>query len=363
VAETFSNNFAEHGELGAALCVTVDGRVVVDLFGGYANADKTEVWSADQLVNAFSVGKGITAIVAARCVTMGLFEYDTLVTSLWPEFGAHGKGILTVGDLLGHRSGLPSFREPQSPEIIFDWLAMTQALAQETPWWEPGTAHGYHVNTFGFLIGEVIRRAAGVSVGTFMMNELSTPLSADVFIGLPSRLHSRVADLQWTTERATELAVLSPTQEQVMQMNAYSNPPNISGSGIVNTPKWRSAEMPSTNTHASARGVCRLYTPLATGASSQIAPAVLSAACTEVSHGTDQILGRTTRFGHGFQLPIPERGFGPNAEAFGHFGAGGSLGFADPATKIGFGYVMNQMGKGWQNARNRALMDSLYACL
>jgi CubicO group peptidase (beta-lactamase class C family) len=363
VAETFSNNFAEHGELGAALCVTVDGRVVVDMFGGYSSADKSERWAADQLVNAFSVGKGITAIVAARCVTMGLFEYDTLVTTLWPEFGVHGKEILTVGDLLGHRSGLPSFREPQSPEIIFDWLTITQALAQESPWWEPGTAHGYHVNTFGFLIGEVIRRASGVSVGTLLHNELSTPLSADVFIGLPANLHHRVADLQWTTESATDLPVTATTDEQLMQMNAYSNPPNISGREIVNTPQWRSAEMPSTNTHASARGVCRLYTPLATGHSSHVSPAVLRTACTEVSNGTDRILGRTTRFGQGFQLPIPERGFGPNAEAFGHYGAGGSLGFADPATKVGFGYVMNQMGKGWQNARNRALVDSLYACL
>lgn len=333
------------------------------MFGGYTNADKSETWSADQLVNAFSVGKGITALVAARCVTMGLFDYDTLVTTMWPEFGLHGKDILTVGDLLGHRSGLPSFRQPQSPTIIFDWPAVTQALARETPWWQPGTAHGYHVNTFGFLIGEVIRRASGLSVGTLLRKELSTPLGADVFIGLPSDLHNRVADLQWTTERTTESPTTSPTDEQVMQLNAYSNPPNISGAGIVNTPEWRLAEMPSTNTHASARGVCRLYTPLATGKSSQISPAVLRAACTEVSHDTDRILGRTTRFGHGFQLPIPERGFGPNAEAFGHYGAGGSLGFADPTARIGFGYVMNQMGKGWQNVRNRSLIDSLYACL
>jgi CubicO group peptidase (beta-lactamase class C family) len=333
------------------------------MFGGYTNADKTVTWTADQLVNAFSVGKGITALVAARCVTMGLFEYDTPVTAFWPEFGTHGKEILTVADLLGHRSGLPSFRQTQSPDIIFDWFSITQALAQEKPWWDPGTTHGYHVNTFGFLIGEVIRRASGASVGAFLKNELSAPLSADVFIGLPTHLHHRVADLQWSTERTTESQIAAPTDEQVMQMNAYSNPPNISGAGIVNTPQWRSAEMPSTNTHASARGVCRLYTPLATGKNSRISPAVLRTACTEVSHGTDQILGRTTRFGHGFQLPIPERGFGPNAEAFGHYGAGGSLGFADPTAKVGFGYVMNQMGKGWQNARNRALMDSLYDCL
>ena len=314
-------------------------------------------------MNAFSVGKGITAILVARCVTLGLLDYDTLVSDIWPEFGTHGKEILTVRDLLGHRAGLPSFRQQQSLDIIFDWSAITRALANETPWWSPGTAHGYHVNTFGFLIGEVLRRVTHTSVGALLHNELSAPLNADVLIGVPHRLHSRVAALQWTTERSLATDTSDLSDELTMQMHAYSNPPNLSGSGIVNTPGWRSAEMPSTNTHASARGVSRLYTPLATGINSLVSQQVLSTACTEVSHDTDRILGRTTRFGHGFQLPIPERGFGPHPEAFGHYGAGGSLGFADPVAQVGFGYVMNQMGKGWQNARNRALVDALYECV
>lgn len=349
--------------MGASLCISVEGRVVVDLCGGYADANKSEQWLPDHLVNAFSVGKGITAILAARCVSLGLLDYDTHVTNIWPEFGTHGKEILTVRDLLGHRAGLPSFRQQQSPDIIFNWADITQALAQENPWWHPGSAHGYHVNTFGFLIGEVLRRVTDTTVGALLHKELCAPLGADVFIGLPHQLHSRVASLQWTTERSLETNTTDLSDEQTMQIHAYSNPPNLSGSGIINTPEWRSAEMPSTNTHASARGVSRLYTPLATGMKSPISKNVLAVACSEVSHDTDRILGRTTRFGHGFQLPIPERGFGPHPEAFGHYGAGGSLGFADPITQVGFGYVMNQMGKGWQNARNKALIESLYECL
>lgn len=363
VADTFSDNFAQRDELGAALCVTVNGITVIDLWGGYTNTAKTDTWQADQLVNAFSVGKGVTAILAARCVSMGLFTYDSLVTELWPEFGQHGKENLTVRDLLGHRSGLPSFRLPQSSEIIFDWPAITTALAQETPWWPPGSEHGYHVNTFGFLIGEVLRRATNQSVGLTLHNEFSAPLEADVYIGLPAPLHHRVADLHWNTDTSDENAPVILSDEQRMQKNAYTNPPNLSGAGIINTAQWRSAEMPSTNTHASARGVAGLYTPLAIGDDTKISREVLALACSEVSHGPDKILERTTRFGHGFQLPIPERGFGPNEEAFGHYGAGGSLGFADPVAQVGFGYVMNQMGKGWQNTRNRALVDSLYQCL
>lgn len=284
-------------------------------------------------MNAFSVGKGITAILAARCVSLGIIDYDTKVSSIWPEFGTHGKEVLTVRDLLGHRAGLPSFRQQQSPEIIFNWSVITDKLAQETPWWPPGAAHGYHVNTFGFLIGEVLRRATHTSVGALLQKELSAPLSADVFIGLPHRLHNRVATLQWTTEKSLETDTTNLSDEQTMQVHAYSNPPNLSGSGIVNTPGWRSAEMPSTNTHASARGVSRLYTPLATGINNPVSDEVLALACTEVSHDTDRILGRTTRFGHGFQLPIPERGFGPTQRHSATMAPEAPLGLQTPLQK------------------------------
>jgi CubicO group peptidase (beta-lactamase class C family) len=250
---------------------------------------------------------------------------------------------------------------------MMSWSTMTNALATETPWWEPGTAHGYHVNTFGFLVGEVIRRATGMTVGQLIARDIASPLHADIYLGAPTHLHSRMADFEWPGDPMPEEEPPGLTDDQLMQINTYYNPSGLSGAGVVNTPEWRSAEMPSTNMHASARGVAALYTALAHGGTHDnvtVLPSdVLTEAVTEVSHGDDIVLGRTSRFAHGFQIPLPERGFGPNAEAFGHYGAGGSVGFCDPVAQVGFGYVMNQMGPRWQNPRNKALMESLYQSL
>ncbi len=294
-------------------------------------------------------------------------SYDTLVSSVWPEFGCGGKEQLTFRDLLGHRAGLPAVRNRLAPGAMMSWPTMTEALAAETPWWEPGTAHGYHVNTFGFLVGEVIRRATGMTVGQLISRDIASPLQADIYLGAEQSLHSRMADFEWPGEPMPEEEPTGLTDDQLMQINTYYNPSGLSGAGVVNSPEWRSAEMPSTNMHASARGVAALYTALAHGGTYDnvtILPSeVLTEAVTEVSKGDDIVLGRTSRFAHGFQIPLPERGFGPNAEAFGHYGAGGSVGFCDPVAQVGFGYVMNQMGPRWQNPRNKALMESLYQSL
>ena len=367
VREAFLNNFVEHAEIGASVCVTVEGRTVVDLWGGHADPQRSRLWDENQLVNAFSVGKGITAVVAAQCVARGDISYDTVVSSIWPDFAVHGKDQLTFRDLLGHRAGLPAIRTRMAPGAMMHWSVMTDALANETPWWAPGTAHGYHVNTFGFLVGEVIRRATGLTVGQLIARDIASPLHADIYLGAPVALHSRMADFEWPGDPMPEEEPVGMNDEQLMQLNTYYNPSGLSGAGVVNSPEWRSAEMPSTNMHASARGVSALYTTLAHGGTFAdleiLSEAVLDEAVTEVSHGNDVVLGRVSRFAHGFQIPIPERGFGPNPEAFGHFGAGGSVGFCDPIAKVGFGYVMNQMGPRWQNPRNKALMEALYNCL
>ena len=340
---------------------------MVDLWGGVAVPSGSREWSADELVNAFSVGKGITAIVAAQCVSQGELSYDTVVSTVWPEFAVHGKDSITFRDLLGHRGGLPAVRHELAADAMLTWDTMTSALANETPWWAPGTAHGYHVNTFGFLVGEVIRRATGRTVGQLLRERISEPMGADIFLGSCSHLSSRIAEFEWPVGATAPIERAGLTDEQLMQRNTYANPPGLSGSGYVNSSEWRDAEMPSTNTHASARGIAALYTVMAHGGAYNghdlVASSVLTDATTEVSLGDDQVLGRVSRFGHGFQLPIPERGFGPNVAAFGHYGAGGSVGFSDPVAKVGFGYVMNQMGPRWQNPRNRALIDSFYSCL
>jgi CubicO group peptidase (beta-lactamase class C family) len=367
VRDAFQNNFVEHGEIGASVCITVNGSKVVDLWGGFSSPQKTHPWQEDQLVNAFSIGKGITAVVAAQCVALGLITYDTRVASIWPEFAVNGKESLTLRDLLGHRAGLPALRTRLPQNAMFNWKLMTECLAAETPWWAPGQEHGYHVNTYGFLVGEFLRRATSKSVGQLISELIATPLKAEIFLGTPSHLHSRIADYEWPNDPFPEAEPAGLDEEQLLQFNTYYNPSGLSGAGVVNTAPWRLAEMPSTNVHASARAISALYTSLAHGGThnkvSLLPQAILDIASSEVSMGDDKILHRTSRFAHGFQLPIPERGFGPNVESFGHFGAGGSVGFCDPVTKIGFGYVMNQMGPRWQNPRNRALIDSLYSAL
>ena len=367
VRDAFSNNFAEHGEIGASVCITVNGVKVVDLWGGYSEPGRTSLWQEDQLVNAFSIGKGVTAVVAAQCVAQGLVSYDTRVASIWPEFAVNGKEALTLRDLLGHRAGLPAVRTRLPQNAMLNWKMMVDSLAAETPWWTPGHEHGYHVNTYGFLVGEVLRRATKKSVGQLISELIASPIAADIYLGTPSHLHSRIADYEWPSDPFPEAEPAGLDEEQLLQFNTYYNPSGLSGAGVVNTAPWRIAEMPSTNVHASARAIATLYTSLAHGGTHNnvtlLPTEVLDIASSEVSIGDDRILHRTSRFGHGFQLPIPERGFGPNVQSFGHFGAGGSVGFCDPTAKVGFGYVMNQMGPRWQNPRNRALIDSLYSAL
>lgn len=362
VGAAFANNFAEHGEIGASVCITVDGRRIVDLWGGHADPARTRAWDADQLVNAFSIGKGVTSLVAAQCVARGEFSYDTVVSQVWPEFAQHDKHEVTVRDILGHRCGLPALRLPLPRHAMYDWSLMTETLAGETPWWTLDGAHGYHVNTFGFLIGEVIRRTTGLTVGQLIRKRIAGPLNADIHLGCDDGLHARMAEFEWPGNPVADTPPTGLTEEQLLQYNTYYNPAGLSGSGTVNTAEWRRAEIPSTNMHASARGVCEMYSSLSRD-EALVPRQILDLATTEVSNGDDLVLGRVSRFAHGFQIPLPERNFGPVGQSFGHYGAGGSVGFADPVNRIGFGYVMNQMGPRWQNPRNRALIEALYSCL
>ena len=348
------------------MCVEIDGKRVVDLWAGHSDLARTRQWHPDQLVNVFSVGKGVTAVVAAQCVARGEIGYGDRVVDLWPEFGVHGKENLTLRDLLGHRAALPAVRARLDRHAMYDWAAMTSALAAEEPWWEINGRHGYHVNTYGFLVGEVLRRATGLTVGQLIGERLAGPHALDIHLGCPPATHARMAEFEWPGAPVPDDPPPGLSQDQLLQYNTYYNPPGLSGSGTVNTPEWRMAEIPSTNMHATAQAVAGLYTLLARPADAQNAllPAnVLAEATSQVSQGDDMVLGRVSRFAHGFQIPIPERGFGPSPRAFGHYGAGGSVGFADPDARVGFGYVMNQMGPRWQNPRNRALIGALYSCL
>jgi CubicO group peptidase (beta-lactamase class C family) len=362
--DAFRANFAERGELGASVCVMVGNHVVADLYGGWADQDQGRSWQPDTLVNMFSVGKGLVAACAARLAGQGRLDLDATVASYWPEFAAAGKDAITVRQLLSHQAGLPAVRRRLPPGAMLDWPAMTAALAGQEPWWQPGTAHGYHVNTFGFLAGEVIRRVTGTTAGALLRDEIAGPLGADVHIGLPSAEHQRVATFIWKGPPPAEEEPNGLDSAQLMEHNSYYNPGGLSGVGVINTPGWRSAEVPSANAHGTASGVARVYAALINPAKKGIVdPAALEEATTERVYGQDLVLHRPSRFGLGFQLTQPERPIGPGPATFGHFGAGGSLGFADPGSGVAFGYVMNQMGPRWQNPRTRALVDAVYACL
>jgi CubicO group peptidase (beta-lactamase class C family) len=368
VRDAFAANFTRHGEVGAAIAVAADGRVVVDLWAGLAEPAQQRPWRRDTLVNVFSASKALVTLCALRLVEQGRIDLDAPIARPWPDFAAQGKERITLRQVLSHRAGLAALRAPLPVGAMLEWQAMTRALEGQAPWWTPGSAHGYHVNTFGFLVGELVRRASGRSVGAFLREEIARPLDADVLIGVPACEHPRIADFLWTAALAPPVDPAVLPDDAALRTCAYLNPPGISGeAGWVNTPAWRCAEVPSANGHATARGLARVYAALARGGEIDgvhvLARSLLDEAAREHSAGVDLVLERPSRFGLGFQLTQPERPLGPNPRAFGHFGSGGALGFCDPDAGLAFGYVMNHMGPRWQNPRNRALIDAVYGSL
>ena len=365
VRSALARNFRDHGEVGAAVAITIEGRLVVDLWAGWADRIRTRPWQRDTLVNVFSVGKAMAALSLLVLVERGQVDLDAPAARYWPEFAARGKSEVTVHMLLCHRAGLPAIRRSLPRFAMYDWELMTSALAAEEPWWEPGRTHGYHVNTFGFLIGEIVRRVSGESIGAFFRREVAAPLGADFHFGIGPEHDQRIADYLFGDEPPE--MVDDDDERKFLLRHVYLNPPGLSGFGTVNTRAWRAAEMPSTNGHASARAVARIYSALACGGAVDgirlLGMETIEHAIAEASAGPDLVLGRPSRFGLGFQLTQPERPLGTNPRSFGHFGAGGSLGFADPDAQLAFAYTMNQPGPRWQNPRNRGLIDAVYASL
>jgi len=369
--EAFERNFAERGDWGAAVCVYVDGARVVDCWGGHADRARTRPWTADTIVSVASTTKGMVALCAHMLAERGKLHLDAPVARYWPEFAAAGKQDIPVRWLLSHRAGLPAIRRTLPAEALFDWTAMTEALAESAPWWTPGAGHGYHAITYGHLVGEVIRRAAGRTVGTFLREEVTAPLGADFFIGVPAEADGRAA----------EVLAPPPPGEPTIWDTILADPESVSGRTFLNPPRtpnlintraWRAAEIPGANGHTSARGVARVYAALARGGELDgvrlLEPAAIDRAIEEQSRGRDTVLTLPTRFASGFMLGMPGGIFncGPGRRTFGHPGQGGSIGFADPDAHIGFGYVTNQYVTGtakYPDRRVLSLVDAVYAAL
>src|SRR5438552_11529672 len=263
VRSALAANFRDHGEVGAAVAITLEGRLVVDLWAGWADRARTRPWQRDTLVDVFSVGKATAALSLLILVERRQVEVEAPVARYWPEFAARGKSEVTVRMLLCHRAGLPAIRSPLPSFAMYDWKLMTSALAAEEPWREPGRTHGYRVNTFGFLVGEIVRRVSGESIGAFFRREVAAALGADFHFGIGPEHDQRIADYLFGDEPPE--MVDDDDERQFSLRHVYLNPPGLSGFGTVNTRAWRSAEMPPTNGQASARAVARIYRALACG--------------------------------------------------------------------------------------------------
>jgi len=366
VRETFEAAFASGAEIGAAVCVVQDDETVVDLWGGFTEPAGKDPWQRDTLANVFSTTKGMTALCAHRLVDEGRLDLDEPVATYWPEFAQQGKAEITVRQLISHQAGLPAVRKTLPHGALFDWDQMTDELAAERPWWEPGTKHGYHAVTFGWLVGEIVRRITGQSLGAYFAKELAEPLGADFVIGFGPDLDERVAPLVQgpivVEEGETSMFEAILKDPESMTARAFNNPPLL-GTGVLNTREWRAAEIPAANGHASAAGIATIYGKLAAG--KILSRAVLEEARTCQAEGEDAVLPLVTKVACGFMLAPANEPCGPNPKAFNHGGAGGSLGYCDPEAKIGLGYVMNNMHTGlWLvDPRARNLVDAVYASL
>ncbi|MQY37505.1 hypothetical protein SRB17_55090 [Streptomyces sp. RB17] len=370
VREAFEDNFRDRGELGAAVAVTVDGSTVVDLWGGWADVAGTRPWERDTLVNVWSTTKGPVALCAHLLADRGLLDLDAPVSAYWPEFAAEGKDAVLVRHLLSHRAGLSGLREPHSLADLYDWELTTARLAATEPWWEPGTRSGYHALTYGFLVGEVVRRVSGLRPGAFLEREVTGPLGIDFTVGLPAKEAGRAAELVHppAVSRSEQAAIFS--QLAPAALAALTNP--VVGAAAANTPEWRAAEIPAANGHGTARAVAALYGVFA-GLGSHGSRRILSPEAAErVREGqgrcVDLVLGAgvggETEIGLGLWLSGPRGSYGPNPRAFGHDGFGGSCGLADPEAGVSLGYVMNRMGPHIaDDPRKTALIDALYSAL
>lgn len=382
VRDRFIQNFADHGEVGASLCILHRGETVVDLVGG---ADtKGNPYDERTLQLVFSATKGATAICANLLVQDGLLDLSAPVAEYWPEFAANGKGSMPASWLLCHKSGLIDTSMPLTFDEALDWDTVTAALAASEPIWEPGTRHGYHAVTYGWLVGELIRRVSGTSIGEFFARRVAEPLGLDFWIGLPEDQHSRVSHLISMSSpiRSEEIGALGLDSAPkggglVAMLDKLLGPGNLTGRALTapggafsdqdiwNNPRVWSAQIPAANGITNARSLARMYaaTMGEVDGFRLFEPETLDRAITMQTEGPDAVLMMPIPFGLGFMLHSQFSGFSSPA-AFGHYGAGGAVGFGDPSSDIAFGYAMNQMQLSLAgDQRTGGLIAALGRCL
>lgn len=366
LADAFAAGFAGRPAMGAALNVRVGGETVADLWGGVADARDGRPWTADTPSVIFSCTKGLVSILAARLVAEGRLAYDDPVSRHWPEFTANGKVGITVGEALSHRAGLSAPRLDLTEADILDWNRMTTVLAEQEPLWAPGSGYAYHAITHGWLNGEVIRRVTGKSVGTVFRETIARPLGVDAWIGLPEAEAERPAHLDispvLTELWRTEAAKPGPNWPyRAMTLGSALPADLITADGGFNARHIRAAEIPGAGGIASARALSAIWSATVTPTLGvRLLDADIVAEATRERSGGAPVFPAEppySRWGAGFQLDSPARRYtGP--KSFGHDGAGGQVGFADPERQIGFGFVTNWM-MGPEDQRATAVIDAL----
>ncbi len=364
VLDAFAENFDRRGEVGAAVCVYLHGHPVVDLWGGVADAATGRPWGSDSVVVVYSSTKGVTSVCANLLIERGRIDPAAPVARYWPEFAAGGKASITVAQAMSHQAGLPLVEGEYTLGEALSWDPMVRALAAQTPIWPPGTRHGYHMRTFGWLVGELVRRVDGRTIGTFWREEIAEPLGLDFWIGLPEAIEPRVATL--VPPRRDLGALLSQFGADLLLARVFSNPSGLFGyNEMWNTPAIHAAELPSSNGIGDARSLARMYASCIGEVDGirTLQPSTVAAATVEQACGKDEVLMADTCFGLGFMLGT-SFGAANRRSAFGHAGAGGSLSFADPDVGLAFGYVMNDLRFDPNgDPRNEELVREVYRCL
>jgi CubicO group peptidase (beta-lactamase class C family) len=345
-------------EIGASFAAIRDGEIVVDVWGGFADRARTRSWERDTIAPVFSTTKGVSAIVMAWLYDQGLIDYDAAVSTLWPAFGAQGKDKLTIAQALAHQAGVPGFPDPIDPALWLDPHACAEAIAALAPLWPPGTASGYHPLTWGYIAGEIAQRASDRSLGAILREEICVPLGIDFFIGTPASEHARVAEIK-KPSKPGEFGEITPEKRAAF----FTKWANVARDEV----RWREIEIPSGNGHGNARSVARLYEVFATGGvidgAQVLSLRAFDALTTQRSFEQDRVLPFRIDWRTGI-MGNANGNYGPNPEACGHSGSGGSCGFGDPIAGVSVGYVMNQQSPYLMgDPRALKLIDALYACL
>ena len=344
VRDTLAASIASGSDLGASFALTIDGEMVIDLWGGHLDDAQTKPWQEDTIINVYSTTKTMSFLTALMLADRGELDFDAPVARYWPEFSANGKQDVRVWHLMNHAAGLSGMDQPMAPEDLYDWDKMCSALAEQAPWWEPGTAVGYHAITQGYLIGELVRRISGQTLGQFFATHIAKPLQVDFHIGVPQSAFPRIANLIVDANGNAP----APVDLESISARTFSNP--FSAAQYSWTDDWRKAEIPAANGHGNARSVARAQAPLACGGSAfgvklfseDIARQVMQPRIS----GTDLVMGTPQTFGLGFGIVSDTIPLSPNKNTCYWGGWGGSAVIIDQDARISASYVMNKMASG-----------------